>query len=97
MTSREKNWRISKIANEARRGIESLDLDTQERILNELDRLQADPFSGNIKRIKGKSDILRLRSGKFRVYFRIIPSSRLIEVLLFDRRGSIKDRTVQRL
>lgn len=97
MTSYGGSWRIRRIANEARRTIESLDLDIQERVLDELDRLQQDPFSGDIKRIKGKPDIFRLRFGKFRIYFRMIPSSRLIEVLLFDQRGSIKDKTIQRL
>jgi mRNA-degrading endonuclease RelE of RelBE toxin-antitoxin system len=93
----EESWRISKIANEARRAIESLDLDAQERILKELEGLQADPFSGDVKRIKGKKDIFRLRSGRFRIYFRIIPLSRSIEILLFDQRGAIKIKNLQRL
>jgi mRNA-degrading endonuclease RelE of RelBE toxin-antitoxin system len=91
------SWHISKIANEARRAIESLDLDTQERILAALESLQTDPFSGDVKRIKGKRDIYRLRSGRFRVYFRTITASRSIEILLFDHRGAIKDKNVQRL
>ena len=97
MTSPGGSWRISKIANVARRSIESLDLESQEKILTELEVLQADPFSGDVKRIKGKKDIYRLRSGRFRIYFRIIPSSRLIEILLFDQRSAIKDKNVQRL
>jgi len=91
------SWRISKIANEARRAIESLDLEAQERILIELEGLQANPFLGDVKRIKGKMDIYRLRSGRFRVYFRIIAVSRSIEILLFDQRGAIKDKDIQRL
>lgn len=97
MTSPGESWRISKIANEARRAIESLDLETQEKILTELEGLQADPFMGNVKKIKGKLDIFRLRSGRFRIYFRINAASRLIEILLFDRRSAIKDKNVQRL
>jgi hypothetical protein len=49
VTSAEESWRISKIANEARRAIESLDLETQERILLELEGLQEHPFSGDVK------------------------------------------------
>ena len=97
MTSPGESWRISKIANVARRSIESLDLESQEKILTELEILQADPFSGNIKRIKGKKDIYRLRSGRFRIYFRIISSSRLIEILVVDQRGAIKNKDLQRL
>jgi len=97
VTSSGESWRISKIANEARRAIESLDLDTQERILTELEGLQANPFLGDVKRIKGKKDIYRLRSGRFRIYFRIILLSRSIEILLFDQRSAIKDKDIQRL
>lgn len=97
MTSPGESWRISKVANQARRTIESLDLDTQERILAELEGLLADPFSGDIKRIRGKKNIYRLRFGRFRVYFRTITASRSIEILFFDQRGAIKDKNVQRL
>ena len=93
----ERSWRISKIANVARRAIESLDLDLQERILAELENLLANPFSGDIKRIKGKEDIFRLRLGNFRVYYRIIMSTHSIEILLFDQRGAIKKKNLQRL
>ena len=97
MTSPERSWRISKIANVARRAIESLDLDLQGRILAELENLQANPFSGDIKRVKGKEDIFRLRLGSFRVYYRIITSTHSIEILLFDQRGAIKKKNLQRL
>jgi len=97
VTSPGESWRISKIANEARRAIESLDLDTQDRILTELEGLQANPFLGDVKRIKGKKDIYRLRSGRFRIYFRMTLLSRSIEILLFDQRSAIKDKNIQRL
>lgn len=41
--------------------------------------------------------IFRLRSGRFRIYFRIILATRSIEILLFDKRGAIKDKDIQRL
>jgi len=94
VTSPGESWRISKIANEARRAIESLDLDTQDRILTELEGLQANPFLGEVKRIKGKKDIYRLRSGRFRIYFRMTLLSRSIEILLFDQRSAIKDKNI---
>ena len=97
MTSPEKNWRIKRIANQARRAIESLDLEMQGRILAELENLQANPFSGDIKRIKGKEDIFRLRLGRFRVYFRAITATRAIEILLIDQRGAIKKKNLERL
>src|SRR4030042_2425061 len=97
MASPGEGWRISKIANKARRAIESLSLEEQVRILKELDRLQKDLFSGDVKKIKGQEDIFRLRSGSYRIYFRVIFLSRSIEILLFDHRGAIKNKTIQRL
>jgi mRNA-degrading endonuclease RelE of RelBE toxin-antitoxin system len=69
----------------------------QEKILEELDELEGNPFSGDVKKIKGQEDIFRLRSGRFRIYFRLIISVRSIEILLFDHRGAIKNKTVKRL
>ncbi len=41
--------------------------------------------------------IFRRRSGRFRIYFRIILATRSIEILLFDKRGAIKDKDILRL
>ena len=38
-------WRISKIANEARRAVEALDLEIHESIMAELESLERSPFS----------------------------------------------------
>ena len=97
MTSPAGSWRISKIANEARKVIESLDLETQELVLIKLESLQANPFDGDIKKIKGKKDIYRLRVQSLRIYFRLNMSLRTIEILLIDKRGQIKDRSIGRL
>lgn len=91
------SWRISKIANEARKAIGSLDLETQEQILIKLESLQANPFGGDIKKIKGKKNIYRLRVQSHRIYFRLTMSLRTIEILLIDRRGQIKDQSIERL
>ncbi|TFG54501.1 MAG: hypothetical protein E4H35_07335 [Candidatus Aminicenantes bacterium] len=97
MTSPAVSWRISKIANDARKTIESLDLEKQERILIKLESLQADPFLGDVKKVKGKKNIFRLRVEDSRIYFRLNISIRSIEILLFDHRGQIKDKSIERL
>jgi mRNA-degrading endonuclease RelE of RelBE toxin-antitoxin system len=66
-------------------------------VLRELEALHADPFAGDVKRIKGKRDIFRLRIGRFRAYFRAAFPERSIEILLFDDRGAIKNKDIQRL
>ena len=97
MTSPAGSWRINKIAHSARRTIESLDTVAQERVLVALESLQVDPFAGDIKKVKGKSDIYRLRIESHRVYFRLDWSSRSIDILLIDKRGQIKGKSIERL
>jgi len=91
------SWRISKIANEARKTIGSLDPETQEQILIKLESLQTNPFAGDIKKIKGKTDIYRLRVQSFRIYFRLDMATRSIDIVLIDKRGQIKARSIERL
>ena len=91
------HWTITKIARTAAAKIEGLDLRVQEKVLLRLDELQADPYQGDVKKIRGKFDLYRLRIGEHRLYFRLVPKSRSIEILLFESRSSIKRRTIQRL
>jgi mRNA-degrading endonuclease RelE of RelBE toxin-antitoxin system len=90
-------WSITKIARTAAGKIESLDLKFQEKVLLRLDELQANPYQGDIKKIQGKFNIYRIRIGEYRLYFRMIPESRSIEILLFESRGAIKRKTIQGL
>jgi len=62
-----------------------------------LEALQANPFEQDIRKIEGKKDIFRGRIGDFRYYFRLIRKSKSIEILLFEKRGSIKKKTIQRI
>ena len=91
------SWRISKVANNARRTLEAFDLQAQERILLALEKLQDDPFAGDVKKVKGKEDLYRLRIESLRIYFRLDRSSRSIEIALIDKRGQIKDKAIERL
>ena len=97
MTSQRKKWVISKIANSAKGNIESLDMGLQEKVLIRLECLQLNPFSGNVAKVHGKKNIFREKIGDYRFYFRIFPKTRKIEILLFDYRGKIKKKTIQRL
>ncbi len=90
-------WTITRIARTAAAKIESLDPELQEQVLLRLDELQANPYQGDVKKIHGKFNIYRLRIGEYRLYFRLIPESRTIEILLFESRSAIKKKTIQRL
>ncbi len=97
MNSPAGSWRITKIANSARDTFESLDLEIQERILVGLEQLQLSPLAGNVKKVKGKRHIYRPRIESYRIYYRLLPESRSIEILLIDKRGQIKDKSIERL
>jgi mRNA-degrading endonuclease RelE of RelBE toxin-antitoxin system len=74
-----------------------LSLQTQERILLALEKLQVDPFAGDVNKVMGKEDLYRLRIESLRIYFRLDRSSRSIEIALIDKRGQIKDKAIERL
>jgi mRNA-degrading endonuclease RelE of RelBE toxin-antitoxin system len=97
MTSKKEKWAISKISNSARKNIENLDIETQEKIISQLDRLIENPWKGDIKKVQGKKNIYREKIDEYRFYFRIFPESKTIEIILFDYRGRIKRKTIQRL
>lgn len=97
MTSKGKKWRITKIANSARKNILHLEPELQIVVLHQLEALEIDPYGCDIKKISGKTNIYRGRIGNYRYYFRLISSSKSIEVILFDTRGSIKQKKIQRM
>ncbi len=66
-------------------------------MLHELEALELNPYGCDIKKIKGKTNIFRGRIGNYRYYFRLISSLKSIEILLFETRGNIKQKNIQRM
>ena len=97
MTSKGKKWRIAKIANSARKNILDLELGSQKAVLHQWEVLELNPYGCDIKKIAGKKNIYRGRIGNYRYYFRLVSSSKSIEILLFEIRGSIKQKNIQRM
>jgi mRNA-degrading endonuclease RelE of RelBE toxin-antitoxin system len=97
VTSKGKKWRIAKIANSARKNILDLEPESQKVVLRQLKALELNPYGCDIKKISGKTNIYRGRIGNYRYYFRLISSLKTIEILLFETRGSIKQKNIQRM
>ena len=97
MVSPRKNWIISNIARSAQTNIENLNIKLQEKVFIRFESLEKDPFLGDVRKVKGKKNIYRERIGDYRFYFKLIPHSRQIHILLFDYRGRIKKKSIQRL
>ena len=97
MASRRSEWKISKISHSAEKNIKALEPNAQRSLINHFERLQDNPFHKGIKKVEGKKNIFRGRIGNVRYYFRIIPETKSIEILMVDSRGQIKRKTIQRL
>jgi len=93
---RRKRWVVSKIAKSAKRNVDNLEFEFKEQVIKRFERLQENPFEDDIKKAKGKKNIYRGRIGDYRYYYRIFPESKSIEILVFDHRGNIKKKTIQR-
>jgi mRNA-degrading endonuclease RelE of RelBE toxin-antitoxin system len=97
VTLKKERWVISKISNSARKNIENLDIEVQEKIISRLEHLQENPLGGEVRKVQGKKNIFREKVDDYRLYFRISPESKTIEIVLFDSRGKIKRKTIQRI
>ena len=79
------NWTLV-VANPARRDLGKLPDRDRKRILQVLDSLPADPFSGDIKRLQAPA--WRRRSGSYRIFFDLWLDEHLIVVTAIKRRTS---------
>jgi mRNA-degrading endonuclease RelE of RelBE toxin-antitoxin system len=68
--------------------IDALPIDDKNRILNSLREMATDPFSGDVKPIKGVKGLLRRRVGDFRISFTVNFEKSEVAVLKVGRRES---------
>jgi mRNA interferase RelE/StbE len=69
--------------------LEKLEASVSRRIFKKVDELSEDPFSKDIKRLKGRDDF-RLRVGDYRVLFLI--EGEIIQILKVGHRKNIYER-----
>ncbi|QQK77867.1 type II toxin-antitoxin system RelE/ParE family toxin [Salicibibacter cibarius] len=69
--------------------IAKLDKTSQERIATGLKGLSSIPPQGDIKKLKGHSDLYRLRIGGFRVIFNIDHQEHVVFIQAVGNRGDI--------
>lgn len=77
------NWTLV-VANPARKELGKIPDWDRRRILRALDALQADPFSGDIKRLEAPA--WRRRSGSYRIFYDLMVDEHLIVVTAIKRR-----------
>jgi mRNA interferase RelE/StbE len=83
-------WRLD-VTPPARRDLRRLDPPVRRRVAQALDRLVADPSTGDIIKLQGQ-DEHRLRVGDWRVLLRLAPDERTVYVLRVLPRGRAYER-----
>ena len=75
-------WRVH-VYDGAARQLETIPPDLRARILSDIAELAVDPFLGLVKPLKGKPHKGHFRkvSGRYRIIFKPIHASRIVEVL----------------
>jgi mRNA interferase RelE/StbE len=76
------------LSNRASRAIRRAPRNDRDQIRAALRLLTDDPYSGDIKLLKGTNGMLRRRAGNWRVLYELDPDRRVIVVTGIKRRGS---------
>lgn len=72
-----------------RKFIEGLDESHKERIKEKLLSLSENPFPGDVKKVKGKENVYRLRIGEYRVLYILNRKEKEIYVVKIDKRSRV--------
>ena len=82
------NW-VVRIADDAQLFIQDLPDKTRRQVFRSIDRLEEDPFRGDVKPLKGKEwkGYYRKRAGDYRIVFFVHHDQRLVDVSWVMRRS----------
>jgi mRNA-degrading endonuclease RelE of RelBE toxin-antitoxin system len=83
-------WRL-RIAKPAGKELERSPVKDQGYIKVGLADMQANPFSGDIVRLKNQPATFRRRAGNYRIFFDLDPETGLVDVVAIKRRTSSSD------
>lgn len=77
------------IKKKAKKFIDRLPLNEKKRVVAAIERL---PNGEDIKKLKGHSDLLRLRVGEYRIIYTVDHGELIVMVIDADNRGQIYNR-----
>ena len=72
--------------------LSKLEKGSRERVFKRIKKLGDDPFSSDVKKLKGELGVYRIRIGDFRVLYRVIPEDDTILVFRVDKRSKVYGR-----
>lgn len=73
------SWELL-VANQARKSLSKLSKNIANKILEVLGEISADPYSGDIKKVKGYTDTWRRRVGRYRITYEVSVPTKVISV-----------------
>jgi mRNA interferase RelE/StbE len=80
-------WEIV-VANRAKKELLKIPQKNAERILQAIQKLENNPFAGDIKRMEGEDNVWRKRVGSYRIFYELMDEARMIRIFKIDRRTS---------
>jgi mRNA-degrading endonuclease RelE of RelBE toxin-antitoxin system len=78
-------WTV-KISRSAGKSVEHAEKRDQERLLDALDSMAADPRSGDVVPLRNERAAFRRRVGDWRIFFDLSPNDQTVEVVAIERR-----------
>lgn len=86
----EREWRVT-LLRDARRYLEKLPPNNQDRILDALTQLEQDPFATRVKPLQGRSE-WSPRVGEYRILVRVARETRQLVATRISPRGDVYKR-----
>ncbi|NSW83179.1 MAG: type II toxin-antitoxin system RelE/ParE family toxin [Syntrophothermus sp.] len=77
------------LSRKARNYYERLDADTAARLDEAFEAMEENPWSGDIRPVKGKPGTWRRREGDLRIIYRVDKQTRVVTVTLILPRGDV--------
>jgi mRNA interferase RelE/StbE len=77
------------VARSARRELESLDAEVARRVLAKIEALARQPRPHGCKKIRGPSNLWRIRAGDYRIIYDINDGNRVVDVVIVRHRGDV--------
>lgn len=81
------SWVVS-VRGRARKALVKFPAHDRERIVVILDSLAANPYAGDVWKMKGEEHSWRCRVGDYRIFYELFPNERVIYVYKIERRTS---------
>ena len=80
-------WRVA-VELPVRKMLKRLPKDDHVRIIDALQSLIIDPYTGDLQKLGGTENSWRRRVGSYRIFFEISQSERRVDIFKIERRGS---------